>query len=145
MDQVADVMTRDVRVVEPTETVQRAAQLMDELNVGVIPVCEGRKLVGVLTDRDITVRGVAAGVNAAATPVSEVMSASVRWCFEDQPLADVLDEMRDTQIRRMPVVDRQQLIVGIVSLGDLADRGSDQASVGEALKDISTPAAPDRG
>ena len=145
MDQVADVMTRDVRVVGPTETVQRAAQLMDELNVGVIPVCEGRKLVGMLTDRDITVRGVAAGKDAAGTPVSEVMSGSVRWCYEDQPLEDVLDEMRDTQIRRMPVVDRQQQIVGIVSLGDLADRGSDGASVGEALKDISTPAAPDRG
>ena len=132
MDQAADVMTRDVRVVEPTETVQRAAQLMDELNVGVIPVCEGRKRV-------------AAGKDAAATPVSEVMSGSVRWCYEEQPLEDVLDEMRDTQIRRMPVVDRQQRIVGIVSLGDLADRGGDEASVGEALKDISTPAAPDRG
>ncbi len=144
MDQVTDVMTRDVRVVQPSETVQRAAQLMDELNVGVIPVCEGRKLVGVLTDRDITVRGVAAGKDAATTPVSEVMSGSVRWCYEDQPLEDVLDEMRDTQIRRMPVVDRAQQIVGIVSLGDMADRGSDEASVGEALKDISTPAAPDR-
>jgi CBS domain-containing protein len=144
MDQVADVMTRDVRVVTPDDTVQRAAQLMDELNVGVVPVCEGAKLVGMLTDRDITVRGVAAGKDAAATPVSEVMSGSVRCCFEDQPLADVLDEMRDTQIRRMPVVDRQQQLVGIVTLGDLADRGGDDASVGEALKDISTPAAPDR-
>jgi CBS-domain-containing membrane protein len=72
------------------------------------------------------------------------MSGSVRCCFEDQPLEDVLDEMRDTQIRRMPVVDRQQQLVGIVSLGDMAERGSDEASVGEALKDISTPAAPDR-
>lgn len=145
MDQVADVMTRDVRVVTPDDTVQRAAQLMDELNVGVVPVCEGAKLVGMLTDRDITVRGVAAGKDAASTPVSEVMSGSVRCCFEDQPLEDVLDEMRDTQIRRMPVVNRQQQLVGIVSLGDLADRGGDEASVGEALKDISTPAAPDRG
>ncbi len=145
MDQVADVMTRDVRVVTPDDTMQRAAQLMDELNVGVVPVCEGPKLVGMLTDRDITVRGVAAGKDAAATPVSEVMSGSVRCCFEDQPLEDVLDEMRDTQIRRLPVVNRQQQLVGIVSLGDLADRGSDEASVGGALKDISTPAAPDRG
>ncbi|NML13379.1 CBS domain-containing protein [Azohydromonas caseinilytica] len=144
MDQVMDVMTRDVRVVQPTDTIERAAQLMDELNVGVVPVCEGRKLVGMLTDRDIAVRGVAAGMDAKSSPVSEIMSGSVRCCFEDQPLEDVLDEMRDTQIRRMPVVDRQQQIVGIVSLGDLADRGSDEASVGEALKDISTPAAPDR-
>lgn len=144
MDQVADVMTRDVRVVQPEDTLQRAAQLMDELNVGVVPVCEGRKLVGMLTDRDITVRGVAAGKDAAVTPVSEVMSGSVRWCFDDQPLEDVLDEMRDTQIRRMPVLDRQQQLVGIVSLGDLAERGSSESSVGEALKDISTPAAPDR-
>ena len=144
MNQVMDVMTRDVRVVSPSDSMQHAAQCMDELNVGSVPVCDGQKLVGMVTDRDIAVRGVAAGRAAASTPVSEVMSGSVRWCSEDQPVDDVMDEMRDAQIRRMPVVDQDQRLVGIVSLGDLADRGADESRVGEVLRDISTPSEPDR-
>jgi CBS domain-containing protein len=143
MNQVADVMTRDVRVVAPTDSIQRAAQCMDELNVGVVPVCDGSKLLGMVTDRDITVRGVAAG-KMAETPVTEVMSEHVRWCYEDQDIDEVMDEMRDAQIRRLPVINRDKKLVGIVSLGDLADRGSDDKRVGETLKDISTPSEPDR-
>jgi CBS domain-containing protein len=143
MNQVADVMTRDVRVVSPKDSIQRAAQCMDELNVGVVPVCDGSKLLGMVTDRDITVRGVAAG-KMAETPVTEVMSEHVRWCYEDQDIDEVMDEMRDAQIRRLPVINRDKKLVGIVSLGDLADRGSDDKRVGETLKDISTPSEPDR-
>jgi CBS domain-containing protein len=143
MNQVADVMTRDVRVVAPSDSIQRAAQCMDELNVGVVPVCDGSKLLGMVTDRDITVRGVAAG-KLADTPVTEVMSEHVRWCYEDQDIDEVMDEMRDAQIRRLPVINRDKKLVGIVSLGDLADRGSDDKRVGETLKDISTPSEPDR-
>ena len=143
MNQVADVMTRDVRVVSPQDSIQRAAQYMDELNVGVVPVCDGAKLLGMVTDRDITVRGVAAG-KLADTPVTEVMSEHVRWCYEDQDIDEVMDEMRDAQIRRLPVVNHDKKLVGIVSLGDLADRGSDDKRVGETLKDISTPSEPDR-
>ena len=143
MNQVADVMTRDVRVVSPKDSIQRAAQCMDELNVGVVPVCDGSKLLGMVTDRDITVRGVAAG-KMADTPVTEVMSEHVRWCYEDQDLDEVMDEMRDAQIRRLPVINHEKKLVGIVSLGDLADRGSDDKRVGETLKDISTPSEPDR-
>ena len=143
MNQVADVMTRDVRVVSPKDSIQRAAQCMDELNVGVVPVCDGSKLLGMVTDRDITVRGVAAG-KMADTPVTEVMSEHVRWCYEDQDIDEVMDEMRDAQIRRLPVISRDKKLVGIVSLGDLADRGSDDKRVGETLKDISTPSEPDR-
>jgi CBS domain-containing protein len=143
MNQVADVMTRDVRVVAPSDSIQRAAQCMDELNVGVVPVCDGSKLLGMVTDRDITVRGVAAG-KLADTPVTEVMSEHVRWCYEDQDIDEVMDEMRDAQIRRLPVISRDKKLVGIVSLGDLADRGSDDKRVGETLKDISTPSEPDR-
>lgn len=145
MEQICDVMTRDVRVVSPHDTMQRAAQCMDELNVGVVPVCDGQRLLGVVTDRDIAVRGVAAGKPAEATPVTDVMSAHVRWCYEDQPIDEVMDEMRDTQIRRLPVVDRDKHLVGIVSLGDLAARGADGRRVAETLRDISTPSAPDRG
>jgi CBS domain-containing protein len=143
MNQVADVMTRDVRVVSPKDSIQRAAQCMDELNVGVVPVCDGSRLVGMVTDRDITVRGVAAG-KAAVTPVTEVMSEHVRWCYEDQDIDEVMDEMRDAQIRRLPVVNHDKKLVGIITLGDLADRGSDEKRVGETLKDISTPSEPDR-
>jgi len=143
MNQVADVMTRDVRVVSPKDSIQRAAQCMDELNVGVVPVCDGSKLLGMVTDRDITVRGVAAG-KMADTPVTEVMSEHVRWCYEDQDIDEVMDEMRDAQIRRLPVINHEKQLVGIVSLGDLADRGFDDKRVGETLKDISTPSEPDR-
>lgn len=144
MNQVADVMTRDVRVVSPNDSIQRAAQYMDELNVGVVPVCDGAKLLGMVTDRDITVRGVAAG-KMANTPVTEVMSQHVRWCYEDQDIDEVMDEMRDAQIRRLPVVDQDKRLIGILSLGDLADRGADESRVGEVLRDISTPSEPDRG
>jgi CBS domain-containing protein len=144
MNQVADVMTRDVRVVSPKDSIQRAAQCMDELNVGVVPVCDGSTLVGMVTDRDIAVRGVAAGKAGDSTPVTDVMSAHVRWCYEDQDIDEVMDEMRDAQIRRLPVIDREKKLVGIVSLGDLADRGHDDKRVGETLKDISTPSEPDR-
>jgi CBS domain-containing protein len=144
MNQVADLMTRGVRVVAPTDSMQHAAQCMDELNVGSVPVCDGQKLVGMVTDRDIAVRGVAAGRVPDQTPVSEVMSSSVRWCTEDQRVEDVMDEMRDAQVRRMPVVDENKHLVGIISLGDLADRGADESRVGEVLRDISTPSEPDR-
>jgi CBS domain-containing protein len=144
MDQICDVMTRDVRVVSPSDSMQRAAQCMDELNVGVVPVCDGKKLLGVVTDRDIAVRGVAAGKRPDQTPVTEVMSEHVRWCYEDQSIDEVLDEMSDTQIRRLPVVDRDKHLVGIVSLGDLAARGADSAHLAQALREISSPSQPDR-
>lgn len=144
MNQICDVMTRDVRTVCPDDSVQRAAQCMDELNVGSVPVIDGGKLVGMVTDRDITVRAVALGRDGERTKVSDVMSGNVRWCYDDQDIDDVLDEMRDTQIRRVPVLDREHELVGIVSLGDLAERGSSEPRVAEALKDISTPSQPDR-
>ena len=144
MNQISDVMTRNVRTVAPGDTIQRAAQCMDELNVGVVPVCDGEELVGIVTDRDIAVRGVAAGKPGDRTPVSEVMSQNVRSCFEDQDVDEVMDEMRDVQIRRIPVVNRDRKLVGIVSLGDVAERGTDDRRLAETLKDISTPSEPDR-
>lgn len=144
MNQISDVMTRNVRTVAPSDSMQRAAQCMDELNVGVVPVCEGETIVGMVTDRDLAVRGVAAGKPADLTPVSEVMSQNVRYCFEDQDVDEVMDEMRDVQIRRVPVVSRDKRLVGIVSLGDVAARGSDDRRLAETLKDISTPSEPDR-
>jgi CBS domain-containing protein len=145
MTQIRDVMTRDVRTVSPDDTLQRVAQCMDELNVGSIPVFDGEKLIGMVTDRDIAVRGVAANKPADRTPASDVMSANVRWCYEDQDVDDVLDEMRDSQIRRVPVVSREDhKLIGIVSLGDLAERSGQPPRVAETLRDISTPSQPDR-
>jgi len=143
MRQVSDVMTRGVRTLSPNDTLLVAAQAMQELDVGAIPVCQADHLVGMVTDRDIVVRGVAQGCAADHTPLNDVMSRDVQCCFEDQPLDEVLEQMRDAQIRRIPVVDRAEHLVGIVSLGDVAVK-ADETRAGEALESISEPAAPDR-
>lgn len=111
-------MTRGVRSMAPDETLMTAAQAMDELGIGAIPVCDGERLVGMVTDRDIVLRGVAQGAVVDETPLSEVMSKDARWCFEDQPVADVVEEMRAARIRRVPVVDRARHLVGMLLLGD---------------------------
>jgi CBS domain-containing protein len=145
MTTVADVMTRGVRSMSPSDNVARAAQAMDELNVGVIPVCEGEKLVGMVTDRDIIVRGVAQERDIRSTKLADVMSTNVRCAKEDQDVDEVLSQMAETQIRRMPVVDRQDKLVGIVSIGDIADKDpEDEESLAASLGDISSPAQPDR-
>jgi CBS domain-containing protein len=145
MTTVADVMTRGVRSMSPSDTVARAAQAMDELNVGVIPVCEGEKLVGMVTDRDIIVRGVAQERDIRSTKLADVMSTNVRCAKEDQDVDEVLSQMAETQIRRMPVVDRQDKLVGIVSIGDIAGKDpEDEESLAASLGDISSPAQPDR-
>ncbi|MFC5462042.1 CBS domain-containing protein [Massilia niabensis] len=142
MQTIQDVMTRDVQTISPQETVQRAAQLMDELNVGAIPVTDGDKLVGMITDRDITVRSVAVGQDPGTTKVTDVMSTDVRTCTTDQSVQDVLDQMADVQVRRIPVLDDSGQIVGIVSLGDVATKHS--ADVDRTLDEISSPSEPDR-
>lgn len=145
MTAVADIMTRGVRTMAPTDSVVEAAKAMDELNVGVIPICEGEKLVGMVTDRDIVVRGVAQAVDVQACTLADVMSGHVRTVREDDDVDEVLREMAAAQIRRMPVVDTQDRLVGIVSLGDIAAKGGDDdADVGMSLGDISSPAEPDR-
>ena len=143
MQTIQDVMTRDVQTISPEETVRRAAQLMDELNVGAIPVCDGDKLVGMITDRDITVRSTAAGQAPEQTRVGDVMSTDVRTCHMNQTVDEVLGQMGDVQIRRVPVIDQQShRMVGIVSLGDMATKHS--AGIDHALDEISTPSEPDR-
>jgi CBS domain-containing protein len=149
MQIVSEVMTRNVMFVAPQESLQRAAQMMDELNVGSLPVCEGERLVGMVTDRDITVRGTAAGRAPQDAHVDEVMSADVRWCFEDQSLDEVMQQMADSQIRRVPVVshDESHRLVGIVALGDLATRTSEDAvkqDVEQVVEKVSSPSEPDR-
>ena len=141
MQKISDFMTRNVQVVRPDESLQRAAQVMDELNVGALPVCDISGLVGMITDRDITVRATAAGLSGD-TRVADVMTDHIRWCTSEQTVQEAMQQMADVQIRRMPVVDADHQVVGIVSLGDLATRH--QGHVAAALRRISDPSAPDR-
>jgi CBS domain-containing protein len=147
MQRIAEIMTRDVRAVAPHETIRRAAQMMDELNIGALPVCDGDQLVGMVTDRDITVRATSVGMTPDDSRVEQVMSSDVRTCFEDQTLDEVLQQMANVQVRRVPVVshDAQPRLVGIVALGDLAARAQiDQEQVERTVREISTPSEPDR-
>jgi predicted transcriptional regulator len=138
-------MTRGVRSMSPQDTVVLAAQAMDELNVGVIPVCDGEKLVGMVTDRDIVVRGVAQQVDPKTMKLADVMSTNVRCATEDEDVDDVLSEMAETQIRRMPVIDQQKRLVGMITIGDIAAKDpEDDVDVAMSLGDISEPAEPDR-
>lgn len=139
MTTVNDVMTRNVRTLAPGATVADAAKAMRELNVGVIPVCEGDKLLGVVTDRDIVLRAVAQGLDGG-TPLSTVMSSDVRTARETDDLDTVLADMASRQIRRLPVLDASQRLAGIISIGDIAVKGQDEEDVGQSLADISSPA-----
>ncbi len=135
MAKIKDIMTHGVAVVQRNETLQVAAQRMHDLNIGALPVCDGDSLIGMVTDRDITVRGVAAGMNPQDSLVSAVMTGEVRWCSETDSVEDVMDQMGDAQVRRLAVFDHNRKIVGIVALGDMATRQS--APTGAALREIS--------
>lgn len=139
---VADLMTHDPQPIGPDDSLQRAAELMDSLDVGILPVCDGERLVGLITDRDIVVRATAAGLAPDAVKVGDVMTADLRWAYDDEDVSEAERLMRDTQIRRLPVLNRQRRLVGMLSLGDLAAKGA--AAVGDTLDAISHPPAPDR-
>ena len=135
---VSEAMTRDVRVAAPDDSIREAAQLMVQLDAGVLPVAEGDRLIGMITDRDITVRAVAAG-RGPETLVRDVMSAEVKYAFDDQPVEEIARNMADIQVRRLPVVNRDKRLVGILSLGDLAGHTLAAEKAGEALRGISRP------
>lgn len=138
---IRDVMTRDVEVISPDSSLMEAAEKMRTLDVGPLPVCEGDKVLGIVTDRDIVIRGVALGRDSRTAKVREVMSAGVQYCSADDDVKDAADHMREKQIRRVLVLDDHKRLVGIVSLGDLAvDAGKRLA--GKALEDISEPSSP---
>lgn len=143
MATVADVMTRGVRTMSPGDSMALAAQAMEELNIGSLPVLDDGEVVGIVTDRDLVVRGIAQGLLADRTPLSDVMTEAVQVCYEDETVDEVLEQMQATQIRRLPVLDRDMQVVGILSLGDVAAK-ADEVDVGNALADISEPAEPDR-
>ncbi|TXL76305.1 CBS domain-containing protein [Vineibacter terrae] len=141
---LAEVMTRDVETIAPDASLQEAAQRMEELNVGALPVCDGAQLIGVVTDRDIIVRGVSVGALPGEDVVADCMSAEPLFAFEDEPVEHALDRMRSAQVRRLMVIDRDKQLVGVVSLGDVATKAPHKAQAAAALQEISTPSKPDR-
>jgi len=131
---ISEVMTRDVTIVSPDDTLESAARLMEEQDFGSLPVAENDRLVGMLTDRDITIRGVAHGLTPRDSTVREIMSAEIKYVYDDESVRDVANVMGDLQVRRLPVLDRGKRLVGIVSLGDLAL--TKPTSAGDALQAI---------
>jgi len=142
---VAEIMTKDVQTISPSDTIQKAAAAMDNLNVGALPVCDGDHLRGVITDRDITVRATAAGYAPGECKVSDVMTAEVDYVFEDDDVESAANKMKERQIRRLPVINHAKRLVGFVSLGDLATKVDGGRPASDALKKVSTPSRPDRG
>ena len=138
MQQLKDVMSYDVQVISPEATLQDAAARMRDEGFGMLPVGENDQMTGAITDRDIAVRAVAEG-KGADTVVRDVMSEDVIWCYEDDTVEKGADMMRRCQVRRLPVVNREMRLVGIVSLGDFAVAGDDIRPSADALVGISQP------
>ncbi|HET7879848.1 MAG TPA: CBS domain-containing protein [Acetobacteraceae bacterium] len=135
---VADVMTTTVRLIRPDQTLREAANMMFDDDIGAIPVADKERLVGMVTDRDIAIRGIAQGKGPDAK-VGEIMTEQVKYCFADEDLDQVSRNMASLQMRRLPVMDREKRLVGIVSLGDLAVTNRSRAQAEQALHGISQP------
>jgi CBS domain-containing protein len=142
--QLKDIMTRQVEVTSPEATIQQAAEQMRRLDVGPLPVCDGDRLIGMLTDRDITVRAVAEGSDPTTTIVREAMTPEIVYGFEDQDVQEAARLMEQYQIRRLPILNRDKRLVGIVSLGDLAVGTGNPPLAGEVLEQVSEPTRPQR-
>jgi IMP dehydrogenase len=135
---VSEAMTRDVKVADPNQSLHDVARIMADDDVGSLPVGENDRLVGMITDRDIAVRAVAQGMSPDDTTVREIMSDEVRYCFDDQDLDEVARNMGDIQLHRLPVVNHDKRLVGILSLADIANVGGPEPA-GEAVHGISEP------
>lgn len=142
---IENAMTRGVECVRPDDSICQAAQRMAELDVGALPVCgPNDKLVGMITDRDITIRATAGSRDPDSTPVRDIMTPKVVCCFADQDITEAARLMEERQVRRLAVLDNDNRLVGILSLGDVAVRVHDDRLSGEALEKISEPAMPMR-
>jgi CBS domain-containing protein len=142
--QLREIMTENVVVVRPDAPIREAAQKMKDRDVGPLPVCDGERLVGMLTDRDIVVKAVAEGCDPESTKVADAMTPDVAYCFEDQDTAEAMRLMERHQIRRLPIVSREKRLVGIVSIGDLARKEDDEMRVAETLREVSEPTGNER-
>ena len=141
---VSEVMTRAVDVINPEATLDEAAERMKTLDVGPLPVCDGDRLLGMITDRDITVRATAESRDPTTTRVSEIMTPEVVFTYEDEDIKEAAKLMKDHQLRRLVVLNRDKKLVGIVSLGDLAVETKDDKLKGQVLEEVSKPAEPQR-
>jgi|SRR5688572_10835861 len=137
---VSDAMTGDVRVVSPAQTIREATAIMAETDVGALPVCDGERLTGMITDRDVAIRAVARG-RGPDTPVGEVMTRELKYAYADDDVDEVARTMAELQVRRLPVLDRDKRLAGIIALGDIA-RMHDAETAGEAVEGISQPGGP---
>jgi CBS domain-containing protein len=135
--QLRDIMTSQVKLTDPGTSLTEAARAMRDGDFGLLPVGENDRLVGTLTDRDITVRAVASGKDPNITTVREAMSEGVLYCYEDQSVADASEIMRKHQVRRLPVLNRDKRLVGIVALGDLATESGAVRPAAQALSGVS--------
>jgi CBS domain-containing protein len=142
--ELREIMTRNPEVVSRQTSLQEAAAKMKTLDVGLMPVCDGDRLTGLLTDRDITIRATADGRDPKKTRVSDVMSTDVAYCFEDQDVAEAVSLMEARQIRRLPVLSKDKRLIGVVSLGDIAVHARDRDLAGETLQEVSEPSQPKR-
>jgi CBS domain-containing protein len=136
---VKEIMSTQVQRIYRGASIQEAAEQMKTCDVGMVPVYDGDRLVGTLTDRDLTVRAIAEKRNPASTKISDVMSPGVTYCFDDQDVAEAGNIMAEKQIRRLVVLNRDKRLVGVVSLGDLATSSGSKQLVAEALENISRP------
>ena len=139
MHKLKDVMTRDVKVISPDATIREAARTMLEGDFGMMPVGENDRMMGAISDRDITIRGVAEGKDSN-TKVRDVMSEGITWAYDDDSVEEAARIMSEHQIRRLPVVNRDKRLVGIVALGDFAVESADIEPAAEAHSEISKPA-----
>ena len=145
--QIREIMTMAPEIVYLDAAAVEAAAKMRELDVGSLPVCDGERLEGIITDRDIAIRLVAEGLDAATTKVSDIMTPGVTYCFDDQSVEEASTVMQAEQIRRLPIVNREKQLIGMLSLGDLAVRSAgskDQKLADETLIEISEPSEPNR-
>lgn len=134
---VSDVMSRDVHIIDPERTIREAAEIMKKHDIGALPVADGDKLIGMITDRDIAIRGVGEGKGQDAK-IRAVMSKEVKYCFDDEDVDHICENMAELKVRRLPVMNRGKRLVGILSLGDLAIETPHQHA-GKALHGISQP------
>lgn len=139
--QLKEIMTADVEVIRPDSSIADAAKKMRSLDVGSLPVCDGERLLGMVTDRDITIRATADGRDPNNTLVRDCMSREIVYCFEDQSAEEAERLMQEKQIRRLPVLTREKQLAGIIALGDLATKTDDVQQVGRTVREISEPAA----
>lgn len=134
---IRDVLTKDPEVIRPDASIREAAKKMKQFDIGMLPVCDGERLIGAVTDRDLAIRALAEGLDPNRTFVHQVMSRVPFSCLEDDDLELAAIIMEEKQVRRLPVLNRQKRLVGIVSLGDLALRADDEILVEEVLECVS--------